>query len=46
VRWPYSGHDPSRYARRLGIALDDNTVKIVLDERDLPTHWYKVAPDL
>jgi len=22
------------------MALDDKTVKIVLDERDLPTHWY------
>ena len=28
------------------MALDDKTVKIVLDERDLPTHWYNVVPDL
>src|SRR6478752_3133984 len=32
--------------RRLGMALDDKTVKIVLDERDLPTHWYNIVPDL
>jgi tryptophan synthase beta chain len=28
------------------MALDDKTVKIVLDERDLPTHWYNIVPDL
>jgi predicted alternative tryptophan synthase beta-subunit len=28
------------------MALDDKTVKIVLDERDLPTHWYNVVPGL
>jgi predicted alternative tryptophan synthase beta-subunit len=28
------------------MALDDKTVKIVLDERDIPTHWYNVVPDL
>jgi hypothetical protein len=32
--------------RKFGMALDDKTVKIVLDERDLPTHWYNVALDL
>jgi predicted alternative tryptophan synthase beta-subunit len=25
---------------------DDKTTRIVLDERDLPTHWYDVVPDL
>jgi hypothetical protein len=25
------------------MALDDKTTKIVLDERDLPTHWYNVV---
>jgi tryptophan synthase beta chain len=25
---------------------DDTTTKILLDERDLPTHWYNVVPDL
>ena len=28
------------------MALDDKQVKIVLDERDLPTHWYNIVPDL
>jgi tryptophan synthase beta chain len=28
------------------MALDDKTVKIVLDERDIPTHWYNIVPDL
>jgi tryptophan synthase beta chain len=28
------------------MALDDKQIKIVLDERDLPTHWYNVVPDL
>ena len=28
------------------MAMDDKTVKIVLDERDLPTHWYNIVPDL
>jgi predicted alternative tryptophan synthase beta-subunit len=28
------------------MALDDKAVKIVLDERDRPTHWYNVVPDL
>src|SRR5215203_1254694 len=28
------------------MAVDDKTVKIVLDERDLPTHWYNIVPDL
>ena len=28
------------------MALDHKTTKIVLDERDLPTHWYNVVPDL
>ena len=28
------------------MALDEKTVKIVLDERDLPTHWYNIVPDL
>src|SRR3569832_123547 len=28
------------------MALDDKPVKIVLDERDLPTHWYNIVPDL
>ena len=26
--------------------MDDKTDKIVLDERDMPTHWYNVVPDL
>jgi hypothetical protein len=42
----FSGDDPSRDARRLGMAPNDKTVKIVLDERDIPTHWYNVVPDL
>ena len=29
-------------ARRLGVALDDKTVRIVLDERDLPTRWCNI----
>ena len=28
------------------MALDDKQLKIVLDERDLPTHWYNIVPDL
>jgi tryptophan synthase beta chain len=28
------------------MALDDKQIKIVLDERDLPTHWYNIVPDL
>ena len=28
------------------MALDDKQTKIVLDERDLPTHWYNIVPDL
>ena len=28
------------------MALDEKTTKIVLDERDLPTHWYTIVPDL
>src|SRR3954467_3082370 len=28
------------------MALDDTPGKIVLDERDLPTHWYNIVPDL
>lgn len=28
------------------MVLDDTTTKIVLDERDLPTHWHNVVPDL
>ena len=28
------------------MALDDTTTKIVLDERDPPTHWYNIVPDL
>ena len=28
------------------MAPDDKTVKIVLDERDQPTHWYNIVPDL
>ncbi len=26
--------------------LDEATTKILLDERDIPTHWYNVVPDL
>jgi hypothetical protein len=32
--------------RRLGMGLDDGQTKIVLDERDLPNHWYNIVPDL
>jgi tryptophan synthase beta chain len=28
------------------MALDDKQIKIVLEERYLPTHWYNVVPDL
>jgi tryptophan synthase beta chain len=28
------------------MALDDETTRIGLDERDLQTHWYNVVPDL
>jgi tryptophan synthase beta chain len=28
------------------MARDEKTTKIVLDERDLPTHWYNIVPDL
>ena len=28
------------------MAPDDKTVKIALDERDLPTHWYNIVSDL
>jgi tryptophan synthase beta chain len=31
---------------RLGMALDDKTTKIVLDEQEMPTHWYNIVPDL
>jgi len=27
------------------MVLDDKTVKIVLDGRDLPTYWYNVVSD-
>jgi len=27
------------------MAMDDQQTKIVLDERDLPTHWSDVVPD-
>ncbi len=28
------------------MAADEATTKILLDERDIPTHWYNVVPDL
>jgi hypothetical protein len=28
------------------MALDDKPVKLMLDERDLPIHWYNIVPDL
>ena len=28
------------------MATDPATTKILLDERDIPTHWYNVVPDL
>ncbi|MCC6174002.1 MAG: TrpB-like pyridoxal phosphate-dependent enzyme [Chloroflexi bacterium] len=28
------------------MVVDDKTTKILLDERDLPTHWYNIVPDL
>ena len=28
------------------MAVDEATTKILLDERDIPTHWYNVVPDL
>src|SRR3954467_5928743 len=31
---------------RPGVVMDDKTTKIVLDERDLPTHWFNIVPDL
>src|SRR3954452_22738350 len=46
TRWLYSGHDPSNDARRLGMGLDDKTVKIVLDERARRAHGYNTVPDL
>ena len=26
------------------MAADEATTKILLDERDIPTHWYNVVP--
>jgi hypothetical protein len=31
---------------RRSMAIDDEATKILLDERDIPTHWYNVVPDL
>jgi hypothetical protein len=44
--WLYSGDVDRRWREEARIALDDKTTRIVLDERDLPTHWYNGVPNL